>query len=98
MSADSTTTTTIPTPAVAAVAPGTRITIIKPDDFHHHFRDGSVIATVAEHASRRFARCLVMPNLKPPITTTEMALDYMQRILNSPIDNEIPLMEPLMTM
>jgi dihydroorotase len=98
MSADSTTTRTITKPTPAPVAPGTRITIVKPDDFHHHFRDGSVIATVAEHASRRFARCLVMPNLKPPITTTEMALDYRQRILNTPIDNEIPLMQPLMTL
>ena len=85
-----------PITAASAVAPGTRIVITKPDDFHHHFRDGSVIATVVAQASRRFARCLVMPNLKPPVTTTEMALEYRQRILNSTVD--VPVMEPLMTM
>jgi dihydroorotase len=86
------------TTKAAAIAPaGSRISITKPDDFHHHFRDGLVISTVTKHASKRFARCLAMPNLKPPITTTEMALEYRQRILDSVVDHLDP-MEPLMTM
>lgn len=47
------------------VADGTRITLVKPDDFHHHFRDGAKVPDVLSHASERFARCIAMPNLKP---------------------------------
>ena len=62
---------------------GTRITIPMPDDFHHHGRDGPKTAAILEHATRRFRRCLFMPNLQPPVTTTEKALEYKQRILQS---------------
>lgn len=64
-----------------AVPSGTRLTIIKPDDFHHHFRDGARTGLIVKHASKRFARCLAMPNLKPPVTTVDSALEYRERIL-----------------
>ncbi len=57
------------------------ITITRPDDWHLHLRDGDVLADVVPHTARRFARAIVMPNLKPPITTTEQAIAYRQRIL-----------------
>jgi len=65
------------------VAVGEKITIIKPDDFHHHFRDGERTKTVAAHASQRFARCLAMPNLKPPVSTVDRAVEYRKRILDA---------------
>ena len=57
------------------------ITITHPDDFHHHCRDGLATASVLEHAYRRFRRCLMMPNIKPPVTTVDLALEYKGRIL-----------------
>ncbi|EJK67127.1 hypothetical protein THAOC_11879, partial [Thalassiosira oceanica] len=59
---------------------GTRITITFPDDFHHHFRDGDKCPAVLEHATRRFARAIAMPNLKPPVTTTEIATAYHEHL------------------
>jgi dihydroorotase len=79
-------------------APGTRITIRLPDDFHHHCRDGSQTAAILAHASKRFGRCLIMPNLKPPVVTTEQALQYKQHILKSLPPNTTTTMEPLMTL
>lgn len=77
-------------------APGTRITICMPDDFHHHVREGSKTAAVLQHACQRFGRCLIMPNTKPPVTTTEQALEYRQHIMRSlPADASL---EPLMTL
>ncbi|MCC7006280.1 MAG: dihydroorotase [Ottowia sp.] len=70
--------------------------IIRPDDWHLHVRDGAVLAAVLPHTARQFSRALVMPNLKPPITTTALALAYRQRILAA-----IPFgraFEPLMTL
>jgi dihydroorotase len=64
-------------------APGTRLTLRLPDDFHHHARDGVPTAHILAHASKRFGRCLMMPNLVPPITTTEEALKYKEHILGS---------------
>jgi dihydroorotase len=55
----------------------------RPDDFHLHLRDGAAMASVLPHTSRQFARALVMPNLKPPVTTALMAADYRERILRS---------------
>jgi dihydroorotase len=57
------------------------ITITRPDDWHLHLRDGATMASVLPHTARQFARAIVMPNLKPPITTTEQALAYRERIL-----------------
>ncbi|KWV90586.1 dihydroorotase [Erythrobacter sp. YT30] len=57
------------------------LTIRRPDDWHLHFRDGDVMRAVVPYTARQFARAIVMPNLTPPITTTEMARDYRERIL-----------------
>jgi dihydroorotase len=57
------------------------LTLARPDDWHLHLRDGPALAAVVPHTARRFARAIVMPNLKPPVVTTEQALAYRQRIL-----------------
>jgi dihydroorotase len=57
------------------------LTITRPDDWHLHLRDGSVLADVLPHTAAQFARAIVMPNLKPPVTTTTMASAYRDRIL-----------------
>jgi dihydroorotase len=56
------------------------LTIARPDDWHLHLRDGAAMASVLPHSARQFARAIVMPNLKPPITTTEQAAQYQRRI------------------
>ena len=58
-----------------------RLTLAQPDDWHLHLRDGAALAAVLPHTARRFRRAIVMPNLKPPVTTTAEALAYRQRIL-----------------
>ena len=55
-------------------------TIIRPDDWHVHFRDGDVLADVVPATARQFARAIVMPNLNPPVRTTAQALAYRERI------------------
>jgi len=73
-----------------------RITITRPDDWHLHLRDGPAMAAVLADTARRFGRAIVMPNLKPPVTTTQQALHYRERILG-----ELPEgsgFEPLMTL
>jgi dihydroorotase len=57
------------------------VTIIRPDDWHLHLRDGATMASVLPHTAHQFARAIVMPNLKPPVTTTEQAGAYRERIL-----------------
>lgn len=57
------------------------ITLIRPDDWHLHVRDGEALEAVVPHTAERFGRALIMPNLKPPVTTTEQALAYRERIL-----------------
>lgn len=57
------------------------ITITRPDDWHLHLRDGATIASVLPHTARQFGRAIVMPNLKPPVTTTGQAVAYRERIL-----------------
>ncbi len=64
----------------AKLSPNT-LTITRPDDWHLHLRDGSVLADVLPHTAAQFARAIVMPNLKPPVTTTVMASAYRDRIL-----------------
>lgn len=70
--------------------------LIKPDDWHVHVRDGQILATVLPDLARRFARAIIMPNLKPPITTTEAALAYRIRLL-SVLPKDLGF-EPLMTL
>ena len=57
------------------------IDIRRPDDWHLHLRDGAAMAAVVPFTAARFARAIVMPNLKPPVTTTAQALAYRDRIL-----------------
>lgn len=57
------------------------ISLIRPDDWHLHVRDGAALATVVPHTARRFGRALIMPNLRPPVTTAAAALAYRERIL-----------------
>ncbi|HXX12069.1 MAG TPA: dihydroorotase [Burkholderiales bacterium] len=57
-----------------------QLTIIKPDDWHLHVRDGEALRAVLPHSVRRFARAIIMPNLRPPIASTQSALAYRERI------------------
>lgn len=72
------------------------ITLVRPDDWHLHVRDGEALAAVVPHTAERFGRAIIMPNLRPPVTTTEQALAYRERILAA-----VPAgmkFEPLMTL
>jgi dihydroorotase len=60
-----------------------RLTLRRPDDWHLHLRDGAAMASVLADSARRFARAIVMPNLKPAVRTTEQALAYRDRILKA---------------
>ena len=57
------------------------LTLTQPDDWHVHLRDGAALQAVVGHTAAQFARALVMPNLKPPITNTALALAYRDRIM-----------------
>lgn len=59
------------------------LTLTRPDDAHLHVRDGAALASVVPHSARQFARAIIMPNLKPPVTSTAQALAYRQRILGA---------------
>jgi dihydroorotase len=72
-----------------------RITITRPDDWHAHFRDGDAMASVVGATARQFARAIAMPNLKPPVTTTEQARAYRERIIKAVGGGKF---EPLMTL
>jgi dihydroorotase len=77
----------------------TQLTITRPDDWHLHLRDGAMMEAVLPHTAARFARAIVMPNLDPPVTTTEAALAYRTRILNAlPDTRDRARFEPLMTL
>ena len=72
------------------------LTITRPDDWHLHLRDGDALRTVVPHTAAQFARAIVMPNLKPPVTTAAQATAYRDRILAA-----VPAgmaFEPLMTL
>ena len=58
-----------------------QITITRPDDWHLHVRDGDPLHTVVPHTAAQFGRAIIMPNLKPPVTTAAQAQAYRQRIL-----------------
>ncbi|HMN44070.1 MAG TPA: dihydroorotase [Povalibacter sp.] len=59
------------------------LTILRPDDWHLHVRDGAAMASVVPFTARQFARAVIMPNLKPPVTTVKQAGAYRQRILQA---------------
>ena len=72
------------------------LTLTRPDDWHLHLRDGEALRAVLPHSARQFARAIVMPNLRPPVTTVAAAAAYRQRILAAlPAGMEF---EPLMTL
>jgi dihydroorotase len=73
-----------------------KITITRPDDWHLHLRDGEALRAVLPHSVRQFARAIIMPNLRPPVTTVAAAADYRQRILAALPDGA--RFEPLMTL
>lgn len=72
------------------------LTITRPDDWHLHLRDGAAMASVLPHSARQFARAIVMPNLKPPVTTAADAAAYRERILAA-LPHGLSF-EPLMTL
>ena len=72
------------------------LTLTRPDDWHVHLRDGDALPHVLAHTAAQFARAVVMPNLKPPVTTTALALAYRQRILQALPAGAV--FEPLMTL
>ncbi|MFP5396949.1 MAG: dihydroorotase [Gammaproteobacteria bacterium] len=72
------------------------LTLTRPDDWHLHLRDGAALAAVLPHTARQFARAIVMPNLRPPVTTAALAVAYRERIVAAlPAGAEF---EPLMTL
>jgi dihydroorotase len=72
------------------------IEIRRPDDWHLHLRDGAAMAAVLPFTAMRFARAIVMPNLKPPVTTASAAIEYRERILKAlPAGS---MFSPLMTL
>jgi dihydroorotase len=73
-----------------------QITITRPDDWHLHLRDAEAMRSVLPDSAHRFARAVVMPNLKPPVTTTEAAIAYRDRIFGALPTNAS--FTPLMTL
>ncbi|TDR32607.1 dihydroorotase [Hydromonas duriensis] len=74
----------------------TYIELIQPDDMHVHLRDGEALRAVVPDTARQFGRAVVMPNLKPPVTTVTMAREYRERIEAAvPADSQF---KPLMTL
>ena len=82
--------------AVPFAEPPSSLSIVRPDDWHLHLRDGAAMASVLPYTARQFGRAIVMPNLRPPITTAAQAVAYRQRILAAlPEGGDF---EPLMTL
>ncbi|MDP1871584.1 MAG: dihydroorotase [Gallionella sp.] len=73
-----------------------QFTMIRPDDWHLHLRDGALMQSVLPDTARQFARAIVMPNLRPPVTTMAQAMEYRQRILAA-VPRGVSF-EPLMTL
>ena len=77
-------------------APIDTLTITRPDDWHLHVRDGEAMRAVVPHSAAQMGRAIIMPNLKPPVTTAQMAQDYRERILSAvPAGSAF---QPLMTL
>ena len=73
-----------------------QITITKPDDWHVHVRDGDALKAVVPHTAAQFGRAIIMPNLKPPVTTAAQAQAYRERIVAA-VPKGVAF-EPLMTL
>jgi dihydroorotase len=78
------------------ITPSTSITLTRPDDLHLHVRDGEALKTVVAHTAEQFARAIIMPNLKPPVTTAAQAVAYRDRI-RAAVPEGMQF-EPLMTL
>ena len=76
----------------------TRLEMIQPDDWHLHIRDGEVMRDVLVDTARQFARAIVMPNLKPPVTTVDLANAYRERIEQQLKALGVSTFTPLMTL
>ena len=76
--------------------PPRTLSLTRPDDFHVHFRDGAALSAVAGATAQVFGRAIVMPNLKPPVTTTAAAHAYRERIRQTTPEGSV--FEPLMTL
>ncbi len=72
------------------------LTLTRPDDWHLHLRDGEALKAVLADSARQFARAMIMPNLRPPVTNTALAVAYRQRILAA-LPSGLNF-EPLMTL
>ena len=72
------------------------VTLARPDDWHLHLRDGPAMASVVAATARVFGRAIVMPNLRPPVTTTALARAYRDRIVRALPEGST--FEPLMTL
>ena len=59
------------------------LTLTRPDDWHIHLRDGEGLRAIVADTARQFGRAIVMPNLKPPVTTVKQALEYRLRIMQA---------------
>lgn len=82
-------------PEISAPAPAHALTLRQPDDWHVHLRDGAMLQAVAGATAAQFARAIVMPNLRPPITTVAAAGAYRARIREA-LPDGCPF-QPLMT-
>jgi dihydroorotase len=83
-------------PDAPAPTPTSTLTLTRPDDWHLHLRDGAALAAVLPDTARQFARAIVMPNLKPPVTTAAQAQAYAARI-RAALPEGVSF-EPLMTL
>ena len=80
---------------IQAIMTTDSITITRPDDWHLHLRDGEILNSVAPFTAKQFQRAIVMPNLKPAVTTVRQAVEYLDRILAAVKGSDF---EPLMTL
>lgn len=85
---------------LSSKAPADSLTIVRPDDWHLHLRDGAVLESVVGHTARQFGRAIIMPNLKQPVVSVDLAMAYYDRIrvaLAATSDQRMPF-KPLMTL
>lgn len=73
-----------------------KLTLIQPDDWHLHVRNGAILHKVIAHTAQQFARAIIMPNLMPPVSTVDLALQYHRKIVHALPSGST--FEPLMTL